>query len=349
MKRYIKLALSSAIVAALIVGGIKAVKKAQAQDASAPLAKVYPITVQTFEPHIQQVTLSLPYLAEVANDKDVKLSTRIASRVLRIKPSGSSVKKGDLIATLDTTNIQTNLKSVQEQIKAVQVALNNLRQTHKRTLDLLHIKGASIEQSQKESTLIAQAESKLSALKQKEITLKNNLSYATIISPVDGVISKTFVNQGALSSPGHPLVAISSNNGFYLMVRVPSNLTVQAVKFGNNVYEASPLGSTFHGLAEYKVYVNHANLISGDRVEVDVVTFNQQGIQFPFNALLNRNGKSYVLVVSDNHAQALEVHILQSAQEGVVVSDNLEGKKLVVAQSDILLKLLSGYALSIKE
>jgi len=43
------------------------------------------------------------------------------------------------------------------------------------------------------------------------------------------------------------------------------------------------------------------------------------------------------------------VHILRSAQQGVVVSDNLAGKRVVTAKPDILLKLLSGYTLSIKE
>ncbi len=349
MNKYIKIVIGIIVVAGVVAGGIKAVKKARARDASQPVAKIYPIVASVFTPKIADVKLTLPYLAEVANDKDVKLSSRIAARVLKILPSGSKIKKGQVVVKLDITNIKSSLKSIKEQMSAATVALKNLQATHKRTLELLKVQGASIEESQKESTMIANAQANLNALTQKEIELQNNLSYATIVSPVDGVIAKTFLNQGALSSPGHPLVAISSKNGFYLMLRVPTNLSVQGVVLSKKEYLATPLGSTFHGLAEYKVYTGESKLISGDRVQVDVITYKQRGIKLPFNTLLNRDGKTYVLLADKTKAEPKEVHIIQSAEQGVVVSDNLEGKKIVIAKPDILLKLLSGYTLSIKD
>ena len=349
MSKMLKIGLGVVVAAALVAGGVKAVKKARAKDAATPKAKIYPIVVSSMTPKISQVKLTLPYLAEVANDKDVKLSSRIAARILMIKPSGSHVKKGDLIVKLDTTSIESSLSSVKEQLQAAKITLDNLQRTHKRTLELLKVKGASIEASQKEESLIASAQASLNALKQKEIELKNNLSYATITSPVDGVIAKTFSNQGAISAPGKPLVAISSKNGFYLMVRVPTDLPIRGVELSGRTYAATALGSTYNGLAEYKVYTGDTNLTSGDRVEVNVLVFNQKAILLPFDAILNRDGKSYVLVIAGNRANVQEVHIIQSAQEGVVISDNLEGKKIVVAKPDILLKLTSGYSLKVKD
>ena len=349
MNKYVKIGLGVVVVAALVAGGVKAVKKARAKDAATPKAKIYPIVVSSMTPKISQVKLTLPYLAEVANDKDVKLSSRIAARILMIKPSGSHVKKGDLIVKLDTTTIESSLSSVKEQLQAAKITLDNLQRTHKRTLELLKVKGASIEESQKEESLIASAQASLNALKQKEIELKNNLSYATITSPVDGVIAKTFSNQGAISAPGKPLVAISSKNGFYLMVRVPTDLPIRGVELNGKTYAATALGSTYNGLAEYKVYTGDTNLTSGDRVEVNVLVFNQKAILLPFDAILNRDGKSYVLVIAGNKANVQAVHIIQSAQEGVVISDNLEGTKIVVAKPDILLKLTSGYSLKVKD
>jgi len=345
----VKIGLGVAVAAVLVVAGVKAVKNAQAKDKAIPKAKIYPVVVSKMSPEISQVTLTLPYLAEVANDKDVKLSARIAARVLEIMPSGLHVNKGDLLVKLDMTNIKSALLSVKEQLQAAKINLENLERTHKRTLELLQVKGASIEESQKEESLIANAKAALNALKQKEIELTNNLSYATITSPVVGVIAKTFVNQGALSAPGKPLVAISSKEGFFLLVRVPSDLPVRGVQFAGKKYDAVALGSTYNGLAEYKIYTGQKNLISGDRVEVNVVVFDAKATLLPFDAILNKNGKSYVLVIADDRANAQEVHILQSAQEGVVVSENLQGKNIVIAKPDILLKLTSGYALHVKE
>ena len=349
MIKIVKVGLSVAVVAALVVGGVKAVKKARAKDANTPQAKIYPIVVSHFSPKMSEVELTLPYLAEVANDKDVKLSSRIAARIVSIKPSGSSVKKGEVVVTLDTTSIKSSLVSVKEQLQAANISLKNIQATHKRTLELLKVQGASVEESQKEIGLIANTQAQRASLKQKEIELRNNLSYATIISPVNGVIAKTFSNRGALSAPGKPLVAISSKNGFYLMVRVPSEVTMRGVNFHSKEYRATALGSTFHGLSEYKVYTGDSKLISGDRVEVDVIVLHEKATLLPFDALLDRDGKSYILVIDANKAIPQEVHIVQSAEQGVVIAENLEGKEIVVAKPDILLRLSSGYALKVKE
>ncbi len=347
--KFVKIVIVLLVVAAIVVFGVKKVKEARKKDASQPQAKIYPIVASIMSPKEEKVTLTLPYLAEVANDKDVKLASRIAARIDMIKPSGSHVKKGQIVVKLDTTDIESKLKSTKEQIEATRIALANLEATHKRTLELLKVHGASIEQSQKELTQIASTKAKLNALEQQKIELLNNLSYATITSPVEGVISKTFAARGSVSLPGKPLMAISSKNGFFLLVRVPNDIPVKGVKFNGRFYAATPLNTTFRGLVEYKVYTGDAKLISGDRVEVDVVVFDQEATLLPFDAVLDRDGKSYVLVAQGNKAIPQEVHIIQSAEQGVAVSDNLEGKKIVVAKPDILLKLVSGYALKVKE
>ena len=349
MSKYIKIGLSIVVIAALGVAGAKKVQAVKAADAQMPKAKIYPIVVNTMVPKIVDAKLSLPYLAEVQNDKDVMLSSRIAARIISIKNSGSSVKKGDVIARLDTTTIKSNLQNIKNQIAAANIGLKNLKATHKRTSDLLSVQGASIEQSQKETTMIAMSEAKIAGLKQKEMELKHNLSYAVITSPVDGIIAKSMGSDGAMSMPGKPLAKISSKNGFYLMVRVPTDINIKGVSFDGKDFPATALGSTFHGLAEYKVYTGSSKLTTGDRVEVDVITYDDKGLLLPFDALLNRNGKSYVLVVNGKKAEGKEVHIVESAEQGVIVSDSFNDEQIVIAKPDILLKLTSGYALEIKE
>lgn len=349
MSKYVKIAIAMVVVVGLGFGGVKKIQEVRAKDAALPLAKLYPIVVSSFAPKVVDAKLTLPYLAEVQNDKDVQLSSRISARILEIKSSGESVKKGDIIVRLDTTDIKSSLATLKEQLQAANTSLENLESTHKRTLELLKIQGASIEESQKESTLLANTRAQITSLKQKEIELYNNLSYATITSPVDGVIAKTFDNRGAISMPGKALISISSKNGFYLLVRTPTNTPTLGVEFAQKRYAATSLGSTYHGLAEYKVYTGDKQLITGDRVEIDVITFEQKAMLLPFDALLNKDSKSYVLVIEENHAKAQEVHIIQSAQQGVVIAENLEGKNIVIAKPDILLKLRSGVTLSVKE
>ncbi len=335
------------IVAAL--GGIKAISDKKEQNASAAIAKIYPIVVKEHVVSLSTSKITLPFLATVENDKDVKLSSRIAARVLFIKPSGSGVKKGEIVAKLDTTALLGSLNSTQKQLLASKVALQNQEAAYKRTQELLKVQGASIEQAQKEQTAIANIKAQLNSLKQKVIEIKNSLSYATIKSPVDGVVSKSYENVGSTSSPSRPLLHISSKNGFYLLVKVPKDIKMQGVELEGKQYPAIALAKIQNGLSQYRVYANSKNFTSGDIVQVDIVLFNGKGTFLPFDAILNRESKSYVLVVENDKATAKEVTIIQSGEQGVVIENSIENSHIVLAKPDVLLKLVSGHKLSIKE
>ena len=334
---------------AIIILAIFAVSKAKRKDAALPTAKQYGMVVTTIKPQLGQVELSLPYLAQTENDKDVKLSSKVTARINFIKASGTKVKKGDVIARLDNTPIQTNVASLKSEIKATQIAIKNLEETHGRTKELLAIKGASIEQYQKEESNLEALKAKLEALHQNEIDVANTLTYATITSPVNGVISKTLANQGDMCLPGHPIASISATNGFYLLLRIPTDLKIYGVNLKGENYPAIDLNSTFNNLEEYKVYVNSKGFTTGDRIEVNVVVFKGKGIKLPFDAILNRDGESFVLLNEKNKAKAVQVNIIQSGEEGLVISNlDLEGNEIVVAKQDILLKLLGGLTIITK-
>ena len=222
--------------------------------------------------------------------------------------------------------------------------------THQRTLELMKVEGASIEQSQAEESKIAAMKSQIESLQQKLNDLNNSLTYAIITSPVGGRISRTMVNKGDMAMPGHSVASISANNGFFLLLRVPTNLKVFGITYQGKIYDAIPLHSTFNSLAEYKVYVENAEMTTGNRLEVNVIIYNGNGIELPFDAVLNRNGKSYVMVRNGDKAVPEEIHPIQSGQQGMVVSNtDLAGKELVVAKQDILLRLLGGTSLKTKE
>ena len=332
------------LIIVVIVLAIFAVINAKRKEAAMPIAKEYGIVVSTIKPKLEEVTLTLPYLAQTENDKDVNLSSKVTSRVNFIKPSGSKVKKGDIIARLDNTSIQSTSSSITSQLTAQKIVLKNVEETHKRTKELLAIQGASIEQYQTEESNIEGLKAKIESLHQNQIDITNTLTYAIITSPVDGVIAKTLVNKGDMCLPGHPVASISATNGFYLLLRIPTNMVIYGVKFNGSEYPAIPLNSTFNNLSEYKVYVNDNNgLTTGDRLEVDVIVFKGNTIKLPFDAILNRDGNSYVLIVENKKAIPMQVNILQTGEDGAVISNqNIVGKELAVAKQDILLKLLSG-------
>ena len=345
-----KTIITTITILVIVIGGGIAIKRAKNRDASAPVAKNYDVVVSTMKVKSDEIKLTLPYLAIVQNDKDVMIASKIPARVEYIKPSGSKVHKGELIVKLDNTTVLSNINSVKAQLDAVNVALNNMTATHNRTLELLKVNGASIEQSQREESKLSELKSKKEALTQKLNELYNMSGYANIKSPVTGIISKTMVNVGDMAMPGHPIANLKSDNGFFLLIRVPTDVKIVGVETGNKRFDAIPLNSTFNGLSEYKAYADIPNLTSGDRLEVNVELYNGKGILLPFDAIINRNGKSYVLVRNGNIAKAHEVNVVESGEQGIIIANNeLIGEEVVIAKQDILLKLLSGVSLKVKE
>ena len=330
----------------IVLGAILILIKAKRDEAKLPSAKTYSITVSTFKVEKQQVSLTLPYLAQTQNDMDVNLASKIAARVDYVKNSGVFVKKGETIAKLDATSIEANQKSIESQLAATKTALKNLEATHKRTLELLAVKGASIEQSESEESRIAELEAKVESLNQSLNDVTNTLTYAIIKSPVDGMISKNTVNVGDMIMPGQPVATISASSDYYLMLYVPSNVKVYRVIVDNKSYPAIPLNATMNGLTAYRVNVEPGGMMTGERVEVNVEVFNGVGIKIPFDGILNRDNKSYVFVKENDKAIPTEINIIQSGEDGAVISNNeLAGKEIVVAKQDILLTLLSGATL----
>jgi len=335
IKKFLKLIIFLAVVGALIFLGIRTIKHKKAQEAKTPTAKVYPVVVEGIEVKPSDVELTLPYLGAVQNEDNIKLSSRVSGRVLQIKKSGQRVKKGEILVKLDTADIDANLNSLK-------ITLDNLYKTHQRTKALYRVKAASIEQLQNEESKIASLQAKIDAL-------KNQLSYAVLTSPSNGIISKSYVSVGSVAMPGHPLLDISSTKGFSLLVRVPDSIDPKEIIYKKKTYPLQRLGTTFHRLNEYKAFIDDPSLSAGESVEIQVVTYKGKGTKLPFDALLNRDGKSFVLAINGDKVTPKEVHIVQSAEEGVVIKENLQNQKLVLAKPDIMLKLLSGINVKVKD
>ncbi len=354
-----KVVITAIVSLLVIIAAVGLIKHKKSQLSHMKPAKVYPVVVKTIKPIQSSFELTLTSLGIVKSGVDTTVSTKLASRILMIKPLGSKVKKGEVIAKLDSSSTQAKLASAKANLNALyaklayaKINLNNMLETHKRTKELFKVKGASVEQMQKEEGIIAGLKANVTAIKgniksAKSVVkeLETLLGYSVIKSPIDGTLSKKFANVGDVAMPGKPLCAVSSEGQKYILIRLPKEINPKGIIFNKHFYETTPLNGTFNGLNEYKADVN-TDINANSRVELSVVVFRGKGIKLPVDAVLNRNSKNYVLIVDGARAVPEEVDITASGEEGVAVDEkSLIGKELVVAKPDILLKLTGGVAI----
>lgn len=369
MKKFIPII----VIVVLLVGGVAVLKIRKHALAAAKPPKVLAVHVNAVKLEPAEITLTLPVMAEVRSEKNATVSTKVTGSVTEvIKHEGDRVKAGDLIARIDDRelkdkisalnlklpNIGYEIDSQKSRIESLKISLKNAVDTHKRTQELLNVKGASIEQSQKEESEISlltseikTAENGLQALYiQKSITRKNiheieaSLSYTLISSPVNGIVSAAFVSQGEIAVPGKALFSISSDEGNYFAVHLPAGMEAISLKVGQESVRLYSLDiADPNGLRQYRAQIPKGlRFVSGEIVDASLVVFSGRATLVPLDAILNREGKQIVFVYEKGKTSPVFVHILKSGKEGAILDAPLEDKILIVAKPDILLRLLTG-------
>ncbi|WP_456470565.1 efflux RND transporter periplasmic adaptor subunit [Caminibacter sp.] len=356
--KLIKFFIAIVIAALIVAGGVKIIKKRKAEEAGIPKPAVYPIVVKTYQPKEENLLLTLPYLALVKNSNEVTVNSKFAGRIEFVKELGEKVKKGDIVVKIDSSDLKAKLKSVNENIKSLKakltaqnIALNNLKLTHKRTKELLNVKMASIEQYQNEESKLAELKASIKATKNaikaanaNKKAILQNLTYTVLKSPVDGVISAKFLNKNDNTFLGKPILKITSNKGNYLFLTLPENR--KEIVYKGRIYPLIALNSTYNGLKTFKSEVNDNTLLPGEKVNIDVVEFKGNATALPYNAILSVNDRHYVLIPQGNKALPQEIHILAEGKKVVAVREKINSP-VILAEPDLLLKIKAGHPITV--
>ena len=127
----------------------------------------------------------------------VEVGTQVSGIVKKLYVDYNSVvKKGQVIAELDKTNLQSEYQSQQSNLAKAQSDYNYQKSNYER-MKTLHDKGLIADNEYEGAVQSFQSsQSSLSVAKQNLQKAQTNLSYATITSPIDGVVLSKSVEEG---------------------------------------------------------------------------------------------------------------------------------------------------------
>jgi len=361
------------VIVVLVVCAVILLRVRVAERAAAKPASVLPVVVATMVPTRGPVLLTLPAMGVVASDVSTLLSTKVSGQVLAVyRQEGDVVKKGDVLARIDASELEAKKRGLQSQrqgveyqieakkgtVKALKTALSTARDTHSRTEELLKVKGASIEQFRQEEANIASIEANLAAAQNSISTLRKSMdtlaekirevdsliSYATITSPIDGTVSRSLVKPGDMAMPGKPLMRIAAKTGLYLNISLPDTLHAGEAVFQGKKVPLTPKGqASTSGLVQYVVQIpDGSGVVEGQFVNVRVVVYDGNNVLMPVDSLLTMNGVSSVFVLKGDKAEKVPVHVVARGVEGVVLQEDFAGRRVIIAKPDILLRASTG-------
>ena len=169
--------------------------------------QVIPVEVIPVTRGTMQETLDL--LGDVKANQEVRVHSKIADRITDFKRDmGDEVNKGDLIATIENSSLQSRVDQMQANLEQAISQQENLEKEFNR-LEELYAEDA-ISQSQYDATQaqLESARAQVRSLREGLKQAKTQMEDSYIRSPIPGVIGQRFLEEGDMATPQTPVVTV---------------------------------------------------------------------------------------------------------------------------------------------
>lgn len=298
-----------------------------AQESIPTVAIVHPIAEKPDE------ELVLPGTLQAYEQSPIY--ARVNGYLLRwYKDIGSHVKAGDLLADIDTPEVDQELMQARAARQQVIAALGLAKINAERYADLRKTDSVSQEEADTQSSGYQQAQANLAAADANVRRLEELEGFKHIYSPFTGVLTTRTVDPGALinvgvsGAAGKELFDIARYDPLRVYVSVPQN-DAPSIKVGMEAAVTVPEfpGQTFNGsvvrsaeaidlttrtlLTEVDVPNKNEKLLPGSLGEIRFrVGIGAHKVTIPVNAMLFRSAGAQVAVVgNDGKVQLRAINI----------------------------------------
>jgi RND family efflux transporter MFP subunit len=271
---------------------------------------------------------------------------------------GAHVKAGQLLATIESPEVDQQLQQSREQLTTAQANLKLAQITADRYTDLLKSDSVAKQEVDNAVQNAAAQKATVSSAQANVGRLQQMVGFEKVYAPFDGVITQRNTDVGALidagaNTPGKELFHLSSTSTLRVYVAVPEvyQLSAQAGVTATLTLSEFP-GREFHGvvvrnakaidqasrtlLVEVDVKNPTGELLPGSYVSVHLnLPSKVQAMTVPVSALLFRSEGLQVAVVRDGRADLQHVTMGRDFGESVeLLSGIRRDDEVIVNPSD---------------
>lgn len=202
--------------------------KSEIQDNTPAIAvKVSAITQDNNSPY---VTAS----GKTEAENSANVSTRIMGYVTKVHVKvGQKVTAGQLLVSINNTDLQAKKAQVDASILQASAAFNNAKKDYERFVALFNQQSASQKELDDMTSRYEMAKAGLEAAKQMRNEVLAQFSYANITAPFSGEVTNTFVKEGDMANPGMPLISVEGASHMQVTAMV-SESDIASIKNGMN-------------------------------------------------------------------------------------------------------------------
>jgi RND family efflux transporter MFP subunit len=146
---------------------------------------------------------------KIEAENSANVSTRMMGYVTKVSVKvGQKVNAGQLLVSINSTDLQAKKAQVDASILQATAAFNNAKKDYERFTALFNQQSASQKELDDMTSRYEMAKAGLEAAKQMRNEVVAQFGYSNITAPFSGEITNTFVKEGDMANPGMPLVSI---------------------------------------------------------------------------------------------------------------------------------------------
>ena len=288
-------------------GGMKGAPEADAESSV--------LTVQIENPVYNSIYLTTEMVGTVQPEQTAEVYPKTSGTVTAVYfEVGDTVREGQVLATLDSDN----LNSAQISINSAQLQLETAQKELERSQVLYENDGITQQALETAENSVRSAQLQLESAQDNYNTLLKNIS---ITAPISGVIESKNVDVYDNASMQQAICVISQKSNMEVVFQI-SERVKNSLRLGNSItlekngtsYKASITeiaGKTSDntGLFEITARIQDGGSLStGSKVTVSLVTDRAENVLcIPLDAIYYDDGKPYVFVSRDGVAEVVYV------------------------------------------
>ncbi len=294
------------------------------------------------------------YVGTIASSDVQKISFEVGGKLNLISfDVGEQIKKGDLIATLDTENYQFALDAAKAEYSASNAQYSKAKEALEFYKSLyednkkLYTDGVISQQQFDEisfnyslkqddvSAALGLRNQASTNVKSKEYTIDNTKIY----SSRDCVVINVLADEGEMIEKGHPLLitrnefpvmtfGVAQRDYKYLEIGLELKVHINETEYSGSIDFINQIPDATTQTYEVNVKLEENDIPLGSIATVYIPTKEVFGVLIPVRSIKS-DGDDYIFIVEDNQAKRLNVKVEEVINQMVIIS-GIENDEMVI-------------------
>jgi len=305
--------------------------------------------VQVQRVEYQPGDASREFVGVVRARYETDLGFRVAGKIVaRVVNNGDRVRAGDVVARLDSEDLQLQVESARAELTAAMSAVAQTAADELRFRTLRERGYASVADYDRKKNAKDEAEGRLERAQRALDLARNQLAYAELKADADGVITATLAEPGQVVAIGQAVVRLAHRGEKEALVALPESWLDEAQKSTATIRLWSDPKRRFTArLRELSPQADPATRTYAARFSIDdpndaaalgmtaIVTLayatEAEMVKLPLSAVINRGTGPSVYVVNGDGALVLQPVTLASfTEDAALVTGGVQAGDKVV-------------------